>query len=293
MNKYFIIKSTYPDEEGKIKNIYYYVSLKNDDNEYILNVGNPKKSPCMIITIDNSNIATIQNVSFDEKKKCSLLHTKWDNGVIKNLVKCSLLLAISIFKNLKYFSLTDNSMIECGVEKISLSDYYYVKYRKAWYEYNFDAKPKNKREIINKTYILKRLMRKNISNKFLNNYIKYYSKYYDNVDEMIKIISKYINSKYTYGELITNLMKDKDDCAIYSYVFTKIFGKVLYGIEWKISKKSIQKYKDDTYYMMKQINEIKKNKQINGFIKSINHINMMNKYVWSTNGPHFSNEKDA
>ena len=101
-------------------------------------------------------------------------------------------------------------------------------------------------------------MRKNISNKFLNNYIKYYSKYYDNVDEMIKIISKYINSKYTYGELITNLMKDKDDCAIYSYVFTKIFGKVLYGIEWKISKKSIQKYKDDTYYMMKQINEIKK-----------------------------------
>ena len=35
MDKYFIIKSTYPDEEGKIKNIYYYVSLKNDDNEYI------------------------------------------------------------------------------------------------------------------------------------------------------------------------------------------------------------------------------------------------------------------
>ena len=34
-------------------------------------------------------------------------------------------------------------------------------------------------------------------------------------------------------------------------------------------------------------------KQINGFIKSINHINTMNKYVWSTNGPHFSNEKNV
>ena len=45
--------------------------------------------------------------------------------------------------------------------------------------------------------------------------------------------------------------------------------------------------------MIKHINEIKKNKQKNGFIKSINHINMMNKYVWSTNGPHFSNEKDV
>ena len=28
MEKYFIIKSTYRDEEGKMKNIYYYVSLK-------------------------------------------------------------------------------------------------------------------------------------------------------------------------------------------------------------------------------------------------------------------------
>ena len=75
---------------------------------------------------------------------------------------------------------------------------------------------------------------------------------------MIKNISKYNNSKYTYRELITNLMKDKDDCAIYSYVFTKIFGKVLYGIEWKISKKLIKKYKANRHKIIKEFDRCQK-----------------------------------
>jgi len=295
MNNYYILKSHYPDYKGKIRNIYYYVSLKYDkyDKEYILNVGNPKKSQCLTIIINNSSTAIIQNVSFDKTKKCTLLHKKYSEGIIKNLVKCSLLLSISLFKHLKYFSLTDNSIIECGVEKIALSDYYFVKYGKSWYQYNFDAKPENKREIHNKTNIFRRLMKKKLSKSFIKDYMKYYSKYYNNVDEMVEIISKYSNSKYTYGEFITNLMNDKDDCAIYSYIFTKIFGKVLYGTEWIINKSSIIKYDNDIYYIMKQINQIKNNKKIKNFIKSVNYINMMNKHVWSQNGPHFKTEKET
>jgi hypothetical protein len=290
MKKYFIIKSKYPGNDGKIKNIYYYVSLQKGKNDYTLNVGNPKKSPCVIITIDKNQMATIQSVSFDEKRECSLLHTKYSKSVIRNVLKCSLLLAIKIFKNIDIFSLTDNSMIECGPDKISLSDYYYIKYGKSWYQFHFDAKPKYKNEIKNKIYIFKRLMKKKMKNNSKEKIIKYCSKYYDNIEEIIKFINKYYYENITFGEFIKSLMNDETDCAIYSYIFIKIFGNVLYGSGWKISKKSIKKYKDDIYFSIKTIEEIKSNKNINKFIKLVNNVNKMNNNVWKRNSPHFSNE---
>ena len=79
MNNYYILKSQYPDDKKKIKNIYYYVSIKYDkySKEYILNVGNPKKSQCLTIIINKSSTATIQNVSFDKTKKCA--NTDWNS----------------------------------------------------------------------------------------------------------------------------------------------------------------------------------------------------------------------
>jgi hypothetical protein len=123
--------------------------------------------------------------------------------------------------------------------------------------------------------------------------IEYCSKYYNNIEEIIEFIDKHYYENITFGEFIKSLMNDKTDCAIYSYIFIKVFGNVLYGTEWKISKKSILKYKDDTYYIIKQVNEIKNNKTINKFIKLVNSVNKINKNIWKTHGPHFSNEKEA
>ena len=279
MKKYFIIKSKYPGDDGKIKNIYYYVKLEYDDNGCTMNVGNPKKSPCVIIIINKNQTATIQSVYFKEKIKCYLLHTKYSKSVIKNVLKCSLLLAIKIFKNIDIFSLTDNSMIECGPDEISLADYYYIKYGKTWYQYNFNAKPKNKRVVHGLANIFKRLMKKKMKNNSKDELIEYCSKYYNNIDEIIKFIDEHYYENITFGEFIKSLMNDKTDCAIYSYIYIKVFGNVLYGTEWKISKKSIRKYKDDTYYIIKQVNEIKSNKNINKFIKLVNSINKINKNI--------------
>ena len=70
-NKYFILESSFINNNKNIKRQYYTTIINNNDtNEYIINVGGLKNS-CIIINIPyNSNQATIIDISFH--KKCSI-----------------------------------------------------------------------------------------------------------------------------------------------------------------------------------------------------------------------------
>jgi len=280
MSEYYLIKSKYLDKKNILKNIYYYLSITKEDNDtYIINSGNPKKTSCITIIItNNKKTAILNNVSF-KTGKCSLLFDDYQKGSIKNLVKCSLIFCYKKFPFIKKFILTDNSTIDCGIIEISLADLQYVKYGKTWYQKYFGAKPfyKNKIKIIKRE--LKNIKNKKLTTSFIKDAKKYYDIYYtkNNVNKLIDVLKEYYNKNLTYGEYINILNNNDYDCSTYCYIFNEIFGKKLYGEEWIIKINSVKKYSNDTIYTSKKIEKIKKNSNIERYNNIVNKLDI-NKY---------------
>jgi len=69
---------------------------------------------------------------------------------MEELIKCSLIFTLHNFTHITSFILSDNSYIECnnGI-RISLTDLYYLKYKKTWYEKIFNAFPQNEEIYLN------------------------------------------------------------------------------------------------------------------------------------------------
>jgi hypothetical protein len=146
LNKYYILKSYLKNKNNKIIKKEYYATIINNKNEeeYIINIGG-LKNICIVINIPiDCNEAIITDISFH--KKCSLnslLQKKIDMIL---LIKCSLIFTIHNFPNITSFILSDNSYIQCNNGyRFSLALLYFIKYKKTWYEKNFDAIPKNKK----------------------------------------------------------------------------------------------------------------------------------------------------
>lgn len=233
-NKYFILESSIKNKNNKIIKKKYYATIINNfnDDEFIINIGG-LKNICIIINIpNNSTEAIITDISFH--KKCSinsLLKKKID---MIQLINCSLIFTIYNFPNIISFILSDNSYIECNNGyRFSLAMLYFLKYKKTWYEKNFNAIPKN-REEINKIKI-------NIENNLdirlelsPEDFIKnFYYKYKNDtifINNILEVYEKNMSLKSFLDKII------KYDCSYYIDLINLFIKDSFFGKIWKINK---------------------------------------------------------
>jgi hypothetical protein len=241
-NMYYVIK-TYLDNKDK----YYYVKIRSHKQYDEIDFGGLRKNCLEAIVykeLNKGNIKMIQN-----HKDCSLYdNLKHGDETINFLQNCVSFL-FYYYENMKYLELTDNSFIYCKEGKLSLPDFYTVKYGYTWYESYLDVIPSvESKEFVKLT---KKLYKKNLNKKinlskdqFLRNY---YLQYLNNPKD-IKIISDLYEKNITFKEYLEKLFEKKIDCYYYIPIFNKIIGSKLNSIDWIIKKNSIEKYKINSIF---------------------------------------------
>ena len=231
--KYYVIKS--------LSNQYYYLYIEFDNNEIIIYAGGIKKKCIQIIINNEGNIANIKMVQYDEK--CSLKNLLKSGDEMVLFLKTILLFTVHHFPNILQYDITDNSFILCSdKKKISLPDYYYVKYKETWYEKNLEAIPSIKSiDFIN-------LAKKNIRKKLK--------------EQIIIINDSGISEEKNLKQYLFDFFKINADCSKYQKIFNKYICDNLQGYTWVIDKKIIINYNIE--YISKRIK------------KNINHVNLNN-----------------
>ena len=231
--KFYVIKS--------LSNQYYYLIINYDknNNENIIYAGGIKKKCIQIIINNEENSGNILMVQYNEK--CCLKNLLKSGDEMVLFLKTILLFTIHYFPNILQYDIIDNSFILCSDKKrISLPDFYYVKYKKTWYEKNLEAFPSIKSiDFIN---LAKKNIRKNLKLKIM----------IDNDVPKEEILKEYLFDYF----------KMNMDCSNYQKIFNKYIGDNLQGYTWVIDKNTILNY--NIKYISKRIK------------KNINHDNLNN-----------------
>ena len=241
-NMYYVIK-TYLDNKEK----FYYVKIRSHKHYDEIDFGGLRKNCLEAIVyreLNKGDIKMIQN-----HKDCSLYDTlKHGDETINFLQNCVSFL-FYYYENMEYLELTDNSFIYCKEGKLSLPDYYTIKYGYTWYESYLDVIPSvESKEFVKLT---KKLYKKNLNKKInlsLDQFLRNYYLQYLNNPKDIKIISDLYEKNITFKEYLEKLFEKKIDCYYYIPIFNKIIGSKLNSIDWIIKKKSIEKYKINSIF---------------------------------------------
>jgi len=255
-NKYYVIK-TYLDNKEK----FYYVKIRSHKYYDEIDFGGLRQNCLEAIIykeLNKGDIKMIQN-----HKDCSLYDNfKHGDETIHFLQNCISFL-FNFYENIEFLQLTDNSFIYCKEGKLSLPDFYTVKYGFTWYESYLDAEASlESKEFVELT---KKLYKKNLNKKinlskddFLRNYYLHYLK----KSKDIKLIYNLYEENLTFKEYFEKLFEKNIDCYYYIPIFNKIFGNKLHSVDWMIKKKSIEKYKINSIFQK--------------IDKNIEHINLEN-----------------
>ena len=227
MDEYYVISIN--------DDIKYYLSIINEANTKIILAGGINNNCIKVIIDERENSGIIHDVFYN--KKCRL------NTYLKKRDSMELLLkSVLCFLHDKYpyiieYNLTDNSYIKCGDKaSVSLSDYYYVKYNKTWYEKKFDAVPQN----IDKINNIKKNFYKNLRKKIKLSEDDFIKKYYTYMSiKNKKIMRGLYNKNIKLKDFITPLIDN--NCYQYYTLFDLINSTFMFS-DWKITKKTIKKY---------------------------------------------------
>jgi hypothetical protein len=241
-NKYYIIKTDLNNEEK-----YYYVKIQCYEELDEINIGGLKKK-CFEATVNKKlNYGFIKMIQ--NHKDCSLnKNFKHGDETINFLQNCIYFL-FYYYTNLDYLKLIDNSFIYCKEGKLSLPDFYTIKYGHTWYESYLDILPeKNLKEGIK---IIKKLYKKKLNEKInltKDQFIHEFYIYYLKKSKDIKLIYDLYEENMTFKEYLTKIFNKNIDCFYYIQIFNKIFGNKLHGKEWILKKKSIENYKINSIF---------------------------------------------
>lgn len=241
-NIYYVIK-TYLDNKDK----YYYVKIRSHKHYDEINFGGLRKNCLEAIVykgLNKGDIKMIQN-----HKDCSLYdNLKHGDETINFLQNCISFL-FNYYENIEYLELTDNSFIYCKEGKLSLPDFYTIKYGYTWYESYLDVIPtKNSKKYINN---IKKDIKKRLDDKInlsKDQFFKEYYIYYLKKDKDYRFIFDLYNENITFKEYLTGMFNKNIDCYYYIPIFKKIIGNSLHDKEWIIKKKSIEKYKINSIF---------------------------------------------
>ena len=241
-NIYYVIK-TYLDNKEK----FYYVKIRSHKQYDEIDFGGLRKNCLEAIVykeLNKGDIKMIQN-----HKDCSLYDTLKHGDETINFLQNCISFLFYYYENMEYLELTDNSFIYCKEGKLSLPDYYTIKYGYTWYESYLDVIPSvESKEFVKLT---KKLYKKNLNKKInlsLDQFLRNYYLQYLNNPKDIKIISDLYEKNITFKEYLEKLFEKKIDCYYYIPIFNKIIGSKLNSIDWIIKKKSIEKYKINSIF---------------------------------------------
>jgi len=230
----------------------YLFTIVNDRNKYYTIYVGGKNNKCITIIVENNikNIfATIQDINYN--KKCILdyknkKHIFEKNRDMVDLIKCSITLTYNIFKHIKFFTLTDNTTITCkNNEKIYLSDFYYCKYGKTWYEKNFNALPFNI-DTVNK---IKKNIDIELSHPLEITSNKFFKNYYKNINGSNNLRNNYVKNMSLKSFLHKIFNRD---CIYYYKLFKNFIKNTLYGTDWIIDINNIKINKEPNIYTLNE-----------------------------------------
>jgi len=241
-NRYYVIK-TYVDKKQK----FYYVKIISHRDYDEINFGGLRQNCLEAIIykeLNKGDIKMIQN-----HKDCSLYdNLKHGDETINFLQNCICFL-FNYYENIEFLQLTDNSFIYCKEGKLSLPDFYTVKYGYTWYESYLDAEASlESKEFVELT---KKLYKKNLNKKInlsKDQFLRNYYLHYLNNSKSIKIISDLYEENITFKEYLEKLFERNIDCYYYIPIFNKFIGSKLHSVDWIIKKKSIKKYKINSIF---------------------------------------------
>lgn len=239
-NKYYIIKTYFYNNKK-----YYYVILEEGKKEIIIKFGGIKEQ-CIRITIDKKNkMGLIEDLVY--KKNCSIFEKlNKNNNTIELLLKSALLFCIKLFPDVLIYRISDMSYIQCSnSQRISLADIYTIKYNKTWYEKIFDAVPiiEQKKDIENAKELIKQKLNNTIDldiNEFIDRY--YTGTKTLNINKNIDHIKLAYKKGIKVKDYLFYFFNNNLDCRLYILFFQIIFGFILYGKYWEISKETIDQY---------------------------------------------------
>ena len=241
-NRYYVIK-TYLDNKDK----YYYVKIRSHKQYDEIDFGGLRKNCLEAIVykeLNKGNIKMIQN-----HKDCSLYDNLKHGDETINFLKNCVSFLFYYYENMKYLELTDNSFIYCKEGKLSLPDFYTVKYGYTWYESYLDVIPtKNSKKYINN---IKKDIKKRLNDKInlsKDQFFKEFYIYYLKKNKDYRFIFDLYNENMTFKEYLNGMFNKNIDCYYYIPIFKKIIGNSLYDKEWIIKKKSIEKYKINSIF---------------------------------------------
>jgi hypothetical protein len=230
-NLYYIIKSYLENKEK-----FYYINIRCHKYHDEINFGGFRKNCFEAIIYKNLNKGDIKMIQ--NHKDCSLYENlKHGNETINFLQNCITFL-FHFYENLQFLELTDNSFIYCKEGKLSLSDFYTVKYGFTWYESYLDVRSsKDSKEFIK---LIKNLYKKKLNEpinlskeEFLN---KYYLQYLKKPKD-IKLVGDLYEKNITLKDYLEKFFNKNIDYFYYIPIFNKIIGNNLKGIEWILKKK--------------------------------------------------------
>jgi hypothetical protein len=241
-NKYYILESSYKNNNKNINKKYYVTIINNyEAEEYIINIGGINIK-CITIQIPyKSNQGVILDISYYEK--CCIKDKLKKNKDMVHLIKCSLIFTLNHFPQITSFILSDNSYIECNNKtRLSLAELYYIKYKKTWYEKMFNAihekKEKYKEIKINIDKILNKKLKLD-TNTFLE---AYYNGQMDNI-EIINTVRENYKKNMTLKSFFEKMMKY--ECSYYSIIFMIFIQNQLKGSNWIIKINDIANYNSE------------------------------------------------
>jgi hypothetical protein len=249
---YYLINSTIKYKDRKYKKTYYATITKTKKEDTVIIGGVTIK--CVVITVDNkNNIAILQTVQ--HCTECSFFD-KLKKGVETiNMIQSALKMIIAMYPNISEIEFADNSFIQCNNGKrISLPEFYYIKYGKTWYEKHFNTTLNSKYP---KYINAKQLVDDSASNKINLSKNEFMEKYYNNLSgNKLGLIEKCYKPGVSVKEFIISISNNNIDCKYYQDVFEKNILTILHGSQWIISKETIELYPTkSTILEMEKINK--------------------------------------
>ncbi len=118
--------------------VFYARVQKIDDEETQIQFASSEYNDCLTIQIwKDYSIAELHGVIYDRLCASNIPLEKSSGTVI--MIKAALKFVIKKFKYIESFDVTDNSQVDCGAMKVSLSDMNLLVFQNTWYERRFGA----------------------------------------------------------------------------------------------------------------------------------------------------------
>ena len=248
----------------KSENYEFYATITEIENhEYWIKFGGARQ--CINVSVykdsSESSLANLNGVSYD--LECSIDKNLLAGDGTAEMLKCCLKFLLYIFPNIKGYTFKDHSKVTCSRNVvIPLYYFYMIKHNKTWYQYKFNAKPKDKDEIIHINELFEFLS--NESTKVLLD--NFYKTYVVASGCKLKNFKEFFGEIYNKNKCYYDFLKeviDSYDCGIlqiwfqyFMYKHCKFnFGEAF----WLIRKSEINKWDDVTYEKIDTKPRFKKN----------------------------------